>query len=88
MQRARVLSNHERALLAHQCTFGDKIARFNISQFYVIKINHWVQMIIDIAEFIPKELFFVIQPLSQCQNTTFSMIKTCFAATNARAAII
>ena len=60
MRNARVLSNHERALLAHQCTFGEKIARFNISQFYVIKINHPVQMIIDIAEFTPKELFFVI----------------------------
>ena len=58
MQNVRVLSNHERALLAYQCTFGEKIARFNISQFYVIKINHRVQMIIDIAEFIPKELFF------------------------------
>ena len=50
----------ERALLAHQCTFGEKIARFNISQFYMIKINHWVQMIIDIAEFTPKDLFFII----------------------------
>ena len=43
---------------------GEKIARFNISQFYVIKINHQVQMIIDIAEFTPKELFFIIKPLS------------------------
>ena len=55
-----VLSDHERALLAHQCTIGEKIARFNISQFYVIKINHRVQMIIDIDEFTPKDLFFVI----------------------------
>ena len=46
-----VLSNHERAWLAHQCTFGEKISRFNVSQFYVIKINHQVQMIIDIDEF-------------------------------------
>ena len=60
MRNVKVLSNHESALLAHQCTFGEKIARFNISQFYVIKISHWVQMIIDIAEFTSKELFFVI----------------------------
>ena len=60
MRNARALSNHERALLAHQCTFGEKIARFNISQFYAIKINHRVQMIINIAEFTPKELLFVI----------------------------
>ena len=59
MRNARVLSNHERALLAHQCTFGEKIAQFDISQFYVIKINRRVQMFIDIAEFTPKELFFV-----------------------------
>ena len=75
MRNVRVLSNHERALLAHQCTFGEKIARFNISQFYVIKNNHRVQMIIDVAEITPKELFFIISPLSQCQNTTVSMIK-------------
>ena len=60
MRNARVLSNRKRALLAHQCTFDEKIARFNIYQFYVIKINHRVQMIINIAEFTPKELFFVI----------------------------
>ena len=60
MRNARVLSNHERALLAPQCTFGEKIARFNISQFYLIKINHRVQIINNIAEFTPKELFFVI----------------------------
>ena len=60
MRNVTVLSNHESALLAHQCTFGEKIARFNISQFYVIKINHPVEMIIGIAEFTPEELFFVI----------------------------
>ena len=60
MRNVRVFSNHERALLAQQCMFGEKIARFNISQFYVIEINHRVQMIIDIAEFTPKELFFVL----------------------------
>ena len=42
MQNVRVLSNHKRALLSHKCTFREKIARFNISQFYVNKINHWV----------------------------------------------
>ena len=60
MRNVRVLSNHERAWLAHQYTFGEKTARFNISQFYMIKINHQVQMVIDIAEFTPKEFFFVI----------------------------
>ena len=60
MQNVRVLSNHKCAWLAHQCTLGETIAQFNISQFYVIEINHRVQMIIDIAEFTPKELFFVI----------------------------
>ena len=58
MPNVRVLSNHERAWLAHQCTFREKIARFNISQFNMIKINHRVQMIIEIAEFTAKELFF------------------------------
>ena len=33
MRNARVHSNHERALLAHPCTFGEKIARFGISWF-------------------------------------------------------
>ena len=33
-----VLSNHERAWLAHQCTFGEKIPRISIFQFKVIKI--------------------------------------------------
>ena len=33
MRNVRVLSNHERALLAHPCTFGEKIARFGISWF-------------------------------------------------------
>ena len=60
MRNARLLNNHERALLSHQCTFAEKIARFNISEFYVIEIYHGVQMIIDITEFTPKELFFVI----------------------------
>ena len=60
MWNVKVLSNHEHAWLANQCTFGEKIAPFNISQFNVIKINHKVQMIIDIAEFTPRELFFVI----------------------------
>ena len=60
MQNVRVDNNHKRALLSHKCTFREKIARFNISQFYVIKINYWVHMIIDITEFTPKELFFVI----------------------------
>ena len=57
-----ILSNHDHELscLAHQCMLSEKIALFNISQFYVIKINHLVQMIIDIAEFTPKELFFII----------------------------
>ena len=81
-------SNHKRALLAHQCMFREKIARFNIFQICVVKINHRVQMIIDIAEFTPKELFPVIQPLSQCQNTVVSMIKTSLETTNARPAII
>ena len=60
MWNVTVLNNNERAVLAHQCTFSENIARLNISQFYVIKIHHRVQMIIDIAEFTPKELFFVI----------------------------
>ena len=55
-RNVRVLSNHERALLAHQCTFGEKIARFNISQFYVIEMSHRVPMIIYIAEFNPPPL--------------------------------
>ena len=42
------------------CMFGEKIARFNISPFYVIKINYRVQMIIDVAEFTATEVFFVI----------------------------
>ena len=33
MRNVRVLSNHERALLVHPCTFGEKIARFGISRF-------------------------------------------------------
>ena len=53
MRNVKVLSNLKRAWLAQQCAFGEKIARFNISQFYVIEINHRVQMIIGIAEFTP-----------------------------------
>ena len=34
-----------------------KNARFILSQFYVFKTSHRVHMIIDIAEFTPKELF-------------------------------
>ena len=60
MRNVRLLSNHERALLDHQCMFGEKIARFIITQFYMIKINHRVQMIIDVAVFPPIDLFFVI----------------------------
>ena len=48
------------SVLCWLTTFGGKIARFNLSQFYVIKINHRVQMIIGIAEFTHKKLFFVI----------------------------
>ena len=53
-----------------------------------MKINHRVQIIIDIAEFAPKELFFVIQPLSQCQDITVSIIRNFLATTNARPAIL
>ena len=60
MQNVRVLSNHEHALLAYQCTFREKIAWFELSQFYVIEIKHRLQMTFDKAEFTPKELFFVI----------------------------
>ena len=88
MPNVRVLSNRKRALLAHQCTFGEKIARFNISQFNMIKINNPVQIVIDIAEFTPNDLFFVIKTLSQCQNTTVSMIKSSLVTTNPRPAII
>ena len=42
---------HERAWLAHQCTFGEKIALVSMSHFQVIKILHRLQMIIDIVEF-------------------------------------
>ena len=46
-------------------------------------------MTFDKAEFTtPKELFFVILPSSQCQNTTFSIIRTSLATTNAQPAII
>ena len=33
MRNVRVLCNHGRALLAHQCTFDEKIARVSISRF-------------------------------------------------------
>ena len=56
MQNVRVLSKHERALLAHKSTFGGKIARFDIFQFYVIKINHRLQ--IGLGEFTPQDFFF------------------------------
>ena len=59
MRNVKVLNNHEHAWLAHKCTFGEKIARYNKSQFYIMKINHRVQKIIDIAAFTPKELFLV-----------------------------
>ena len=55
MRNVMILSNPKRALLAHQCPFGEKIAWFNISQFYVIKIIHQVHMIVDIVEFTTKE---------------------------------
>ena len=63
MRNVSVLSNHERAWLAHKCTFDEKIAGFNIYQFYVTTMYHEVEMITDIAEFTPKDLCFVIQPL-------------------------
>ena len=46
------------AIMAHQCTFGEKIVRIKISQFYVIKINHRAQVIIDIAG--TTKMFFII----------------------------
>ena len=82
------MCNHERTWLAHQGTFVEKIARFNISQLYVIKINHRVQMITDIAAVTAIGLFFVIQPLSQSQNTTVFIIKTSVETINARPSII
>ena len=60
MRNVRVLSNHERALLAHPCTFGEKIARFSIFRFKVIIVLHQSQMIIDIVEFTSHESFSVI----------------------------
>ena len=60
MQNVRVLSNHERALLAYPCTFGEKIARFGISWFQVIIVLHQSQMIIEIVEFTSYESFPVI----------------------------
>ena len=43
MEIVRFLGSHERARLAPQCTSDEKIARFKISQFYVIKIYHRVK---------------------------------------------
>ena len=51
MWNVTILSHHERAWLAHQWTFGEKIARVSVFQFQVIKILHRVEMIIDIVEF-------------------------------------
>ena len=44
-------SHHEHALLAHQSMFGEKIAWASISKFFVIEIDHNVQMHVDIVEF-------------------------------------
>ena len=60
MGNVLVLSNHERALLAHPCTFGEKIAQFGISHFKVIIILHQSQTIIDIVEFTSHESFSTI----------------------------
>ena len=75
MRNVRVLSNHERALLAHPCTFGEKIARFGKSRFQVIIVLHQSQMITEIIEFTSYESFSIIQSLPQCQNNSVSMIK-------------
>ena len=58
MRNVRVLSNQERALLAHPCTFGEKIARLGIARFEVIIVLHQSQMIIDIVEFTSYEIIF------------------------------
>ena len=68
--------------------YASDLSFMQLSQLYVIKIDHLVQMIIDIAEFTPKALFFVIEPSLQCQNTIASMIKTSLATKNSRPAII
>ena len=57
MQNVRVLSNPERAWLAHHCTFGEKIARFNIFQFYVIKINYRYKWFLKYLNFHQKSCF-------------------------------
>ena len=75
MRNVRVLSNHKRALLAHPCTFGEKIARFGKSRFQVIIVLHQSQMITEIIEFTSYESFSIIQSLPQCQNNSVSMIK-------------
>ena len=43
-------NGHEHAIIAHQFTFGPKIARVSISPFSVIKIILQVQMFNDIVE--------------------------------------
>ena len=51
MRNVRVLSNHERALLAHPCTFCERIAWFGISRFLSdycsspITNNYWYSWI-------------------------------------------
>ena len=59
MRSVRAINNHERAWLAHQCPFGEKIARVSIFQFTVNKILLQVQMFIGAVEFKWKELFFI-----------------------------
>ena len=59
-----------------------------MSQFYVIKINHWVQMIIDIAEFLPKELFFSHLAIITVSKYYRFHDKNFLATTNVRPAII
>ena len=45
-----VFSNHESALLAHQCTIDEKIARVSIAQILVIEVIH--KLYIEIFDFI------------------------------------
>ena len=63
------------------------MARYKISQSYLIEINHRVQMINDIAEFRTKE-FFRHLTIITVSNITVSVIKTSLATTNARSAIM
>ena len=58
MQNVRTITNHERAWLDYQCSFGEKITWFSISQFQVITITLYLQMFIDIVEF--KARFYAI----------------------------